>query len=59
VSELAGVFARAVAAPEIRAKLTAAGFYPAGQCGTDFSAYLRRQSDEYGQIIRAANIRAE
>jgi tripartite-type tricarboxylate transporter receptor subunit TctC len=59
VSQLAGVFSRAVAAPEIRAKLAAAGFYPVGQCGADFSADLRRQSEEYGQIIRAANIREE
>ena len=59
VSQLAGAFSRAVAAPEIRSKLTAAGFYPSAQCGADFSAYLRRQSDEYGQIIREANIRSE
>jgi tripartite-type tricarboxylate transporter receptor subunit TctC len=59
VSQLAGVFSRAVAAPEIRARLAAAGFYPVGQCGADFSADLRRQNDEYGQIIRAANIRGE
>ncbi len=56
VSQLADVFSRAVAAPDIRSKLTAAGFYPAGQCGADFSAYLRRQNDEYGRIIREANI---
>jgi tripartite-type tricarboxylate transporter receptor subunit TctC len=59
LSQLAGIFSRAVAAPEIRTKLAAAGFYPVGQCGADFSADLRRQSDEYGQIIRAANIRGE
>ncbi len=59
VSQLADVFSRAVAASDIRAKLTAAGFYPAGQCGADFSAYLRRQNDEYGRIIREANISGE
>jgi tripartite-type tricarboxylate transporter receptor subunit TctC len=59
VSQLAGAFSRAVEAPEIRAKLTAAGFYPALQCGADFGAYLHRQSDDYGRIIRETNIRAE
>jgi tripartite-type tricarboxylate transporter receptor subunit TctC len=59
ISQLAGSFSRAVEAPEIRAKLTAAGFYPALQCGADFGAYLRRQNDEYGRIIREANIRGE
>ncbi len=57
VSQLAGVFSRAVAAPELREKLAAGGFYPAPSCGADFGAYLRRQNDEYGQLIRAANIR--
>jgi tripartite-type tricarboxylate transporter receptor subunit TctC len=59
VSQLAGAFSRALAAPDIRTKLTAAGFYPVGQCGADFSVYLRRQNDEYGHIIREANIRGE
>ncbi len=59
VSQLADVFSRAVQAPEIREKLMAIGFYPAGLCGADFAAYLRSQNDEYGQIIRAANIKGE
>jgi hypothetical protein len=28
-------------------------------CGADFAAYLRKQYDEYGRIIREANIKAE
>lgn len=59
LSRFADVFSRAIAAPEIRGKLTAAGFYPASQCGGDFAAYLRRLNDEYGQLIRAANLRGE
>jgi hypothetical protein len=42
-----------------KAKLVALGFYPVGVCGADFAVYLRRQYDEYGRVIREANIRAE
>jgi hypothetical protein len=31
---------------------------PVGMCGADFVVYLRKQYDEYGQIIREANIKA-
>jgi tripartite-type tricarboxylate transporter receptor subunit TctC len=59
VSQLADIFAQAVQAPEIKAKLVALGFYPVGLCGADFAAYMRKQYDEYGRIIREANIKAE
>jgi tripartite-type tricarboxylate transporter receptor subunit TctC len=59
VSHVAGLFARAVQAPEVKAKLVALGFYPVGMCGADFAAYMRRQYDEYGRVIREANIKAE
>jgi tripartite-type tricarboxylate transporter receptor subunit TctC len=59
VSRLAASFAAAVQAPEIKAKLVALGFYPVGVCGADFEVYLRRQYDEYGRVIREANIKAE
>jgi tripartite-type tricarboxylate transporter receptor subunit TctC len=48
LSQLADLFA---------AKLSAQGLYPAGLCGADFRAYL--QYDEYGRVIREANIKAE
>ena len=59
VSRLATSFASAVQAPEIKAKLIALGFYPVGVCGADFAAYLRRQYEEYGRVIREANIKGE
>jgi tripartite-type tricarboxylate transporter receptor subunit TctC len=59
VSRLSASFAAAVKAPEIRAKLITLGFYPVAMCGADFAAYLRRQYDEYGRIIREANIKGE
>jgi len=30
-----------------------------GMCGADFGAFLRKQYDEYGRVIREANIKAE
>jgi tripartite-type tricarboxylate transporter receptor subunit TctC len=59
VSELATIFAAAVRAPEIKAKLIALGYYPVGMCGANFAGYLRRQYDEYGRIIRETNIKSE
>ena len=59
VSQLADVFSRAVQSPDIQAKLVALGFYPAIVCGADFVGYMRNQNDEYGRIIRDANIKAE
>lgn len=35
------------------------GFFPVGICGADFAALLRKQYDDYGRIIREANIRAD
>jgi hypothetical protein len=30
-----------------------------GTCGADFAALIRKRYDEYGEAIRAANIKAE
>ena len=59
VSRIAGWFTAALQNPQVRAKLVAVGLYPVGTCGADFAAQLRRQYDEFGRVIRDANIRAE
>jgi len=59
VSQLAGWFRTAVLDPEVKPKLHAQGFDPAGTCGADFATYLRKQLDEYGIIVREANIKSE
>jgi tripartite-type tricarboxylate transporter receptor subunit TctC len=56
---LAGWFTAAIQEPEIKAKLAIQGLYPVGTCGAVFGAFLRKQYDEYGVIIREANIKAE
>jgi tripartite-type tricarboxylate transporter receptor subunit TctC len=59
VSQLAGWFTAAMQVPEVRAKLGVLGLYPVGTCGADFGALLRKSYDEYGRVIREANIKAE
>jgi tripartite-type tricarboxylate transporter receptor subunit TctC len=58
VSQLAGWFSAALQVPEVKAKLAIQGLYPVGMCGADFGAFLRKY-DEYGRVIREANIKAE
>jgi len=52
VNQLAGLFATAVLAPELKPKLAAQGLFPVGTCGTDFASFLRKQYDDYGRVIR-------
>jgi hypothetical protein len=44
---------------EVRAKLVAVRLYPVGSCGTDFGAHIRMKYDEYGRVIREANLKPE
>ena len=59
ILQIAGWFTAALKAPEIAAKLAGQESYPVGVCGADFAAYLRKQYDDIGRIIREANIKAE
>jgi tripartite-type tricarboxylate transporter receptor subunit TctC len=59
VSELADLFTAAMQAPEVKVKLATQGLYPVGLCGTEFRAVLRKQYDEFGRLIREANVKAE
>jgi len=59
VSQLADRFKTAMQQPKLKARLDELGFFPAGICGANFSSLLRKQFDEYGHIIRSANIKAD
>jgi len=59
VAQLSGWFTAAMQAPDVKPKLLNLGLYPVGMCGADFAAHIRKQYDEYGRVIRAANIKAE
>jgi tripartite-type tricarboxylate transporter receptor subunit TctC len=58
VSEFAGWFAAAMKVPDVKAKLVAQSLYPALMCGADFAALLSKQYNEFGRVIREANIKA-
>jgi tripartite-type tricarboxylate transporter receptor subunit TctC len=58
IARLAGWFAAAVQDDGIKAKLAAQGLRPVGLCGASFAEQVRRQYDEFGRIIRKANIKA-
>jgi tripartite-type tricarboxylate transporter receptor subunit TctC len=59
VSQLTNWFAAALQVPEVKGKLEAMGLYPVGICGAEFAAHIRTKYEEYGRIIREANIKAE
>jgi tripartite-type tricarboxylate transporter receptor subunit TctC len=59
ISQLVDRFRGAMLDPEMKQRLDAQGFDPDGTCDAEFATYLRKQSDEYGRIIREANIKAE
>jgi tripartite-type tricarboxylate transporter receptor subunit TctC len=56
-SQLTGWLKAALQAREFRAKLVPLGLYAVGECGTDFAALLRKQYDDFGRVIREANIK--
>ena len=58
-AQLASWFTAAMQVPDVKPKLVNLGLYPVGMCNADFGAHIRKQFDEYGRIIREANIKAE
>ena len=59
ISQLASWFAAALQIPEVRSKIRIEAFIPVGLCGADFIASIRKQHDQYGRIIREADIKAQ
>jgi tripartite-type tricarboxylate transporter receptor subunit TctC len=59
IGQFADWLTSALKDPGVRAKLVDVGLYPVGTCGVDFATHLRAQYEDYGHIIRSANIRAE
>jgi tripartite-type tricarboxylate transporter receptor subunit TctC len=59
MSQFAVWFTAALHVSEIREKLVAQGFFPVGMCGIDFARYLRKQYDNFGRLIREANIKPQ
>jgi tripartite-type tricarboxylate transporter receptor subunit TctC len=58
-AQLASWFTAAMQVAEVKPKLVNLGLYPVGMCNAEFGAHIHKQFDEYGRIIRDANIKAE
>jgi tripartite-type tricarboxylate transporter receptor subunit TctC len=59
VTQYAEWLSAALKAPEVKAKLALQELYPLGLCGADFSAFLRKQNEEYARVIKEANFKLE
>jgi len=59
VTQLASWFTAAMQAPDVRAKLVVQGMLPVATCGEPFGAHIRKQYEDFGRVIREANIKAE
>ncbi len=59
IAQFTDWFKAALRAPEVEQKLVGLGLLPNATCGADFAAFVRKQYDDYGAVIRAANIKAE
>ena len=46
-------------APELKPRWAQPGLEPVGKPGAALAAHLRQQQEEYGRVIREANIQAE
>jgi tripartite-type tricarboxylate transporter receptor subunit TctC len=59
ISQYIDWITRAMQAPEIKSKLAVLGIYTVGSCGEDFRTFLRKRYEDYGRVIRDANIKVE
>lgn len=59
VNQLTGWLHEAIMSAELRPKLAALSYAPAGLCGADFASFLRQQVEENDQVVRAAHIKVE
>jgi tripartite-type tricarboxylate transporter receptor subunit TctC len=59
LAQFAAMFTAAMEPADVKAKLAALGLFPSATCGADFAAVLRDDYNEYGRIIREANIKME
>ena len=58
-SRIQAAFARAIESAEVREKLATLAIRPAGGTPADYPAYQRRESEKWGGIIRARNIKPD
>ena len=59
VSKLYEEISRAIAQPDLRARMLAAGLEPLGNSPDEFSAYFRAEVTKWAKVIREAGVRLD
>jgi len=59
VERLNSEFNKALAAPDVRAKLAALGVDPAGGSSAQMTQYVRSDAERWAKIVKAANVKLE
>jgi tripartite-type tricarboxylate transporter receptor subunit TctC len=59
VTRLHGAVAQALAAPDLRARILAAGTQPGGEPPREFAAFLAEEMATAARVVREANIRVD
>jgi len=59
IEKLYGEINAALADPEIGARLTEVGSIPKSMTPVDFGKFIGEDTDKWGEVIRAANIRVD
>jgi tripartite-type tricarboxylate transporter receptor subunit TctC len=59
VEQLAGWFGAAAQTPTAKTALAAQTYVPVGVCGRDFVAFIHKELDDYGRIVRETGIKTE
>jgi tripartite-type tricarboxylate transporter receptor subunit TctC len=59
VAELADWFGTAARTPEVISVLAAQTYAPVGMCGHEFVAFIQKELEEFGRIVRETNIGAQ
>jgi len=59
VSAVQGEIAKIIALPDVKERLPALGFEPVASTPEEFAARIKIETETWGKVIRAANIKAE
>jgi tripartite-type tricarboxylate transporter receptor subunit TctC len=59
VAQLIDQFATALDALKAKRELVDRGLFPTGRCGAEFGAFLQKEFEDYGRVIRQANMKVD
>lgn len=59
IDKLSGEIAKAVQAPEVKAKLATLGNEPVGSSAAEADTYIAAEAERWAKLLKAANIRAD